>query len=179
MQITASELRGIASALATVDLEEIECLLASCYVDQNARTSVFHRSSAPFLQAQADVRAVIGGFLAAFGDRDFAVFMPYFSEDATVFFPPSAAAPSGRVRGRPSIEQAFKAVFDRYPSRSAATRTPIAPQELLVQEFDSFAIVTFELGSGPARQRRTFVLRRIDGSWRIVHLHGSSFDTPQ
>jgi ketosteroid isomerase-like protein len=140
----------------------------------------FVASCASPLHAQShDVRAVTSGFLAAFGNRDFAVFMPYFSDDATVFFPPSAAAPSGRVRGRPSIEQAFKAVFARYPPRSTATPTPIAPQELLVEEFDDFAIVTFELGSSTARQRRTLILRRIEGSWRIVHLHGSAFDTPQ
>ena len=137
-------------------------------------------SCASSLHAQPDdVRTVIGDFLAAFRNRDFAVFMPYFSEDATVFFPPSAAAPAGRIRGRTSIEQAFKTVFDRYPARSTGARVPIAPQELLVEQFDSFAVVTFELGVGTARQRRTFVLRRIEGAWRIVHLHGSASGTPQ
>jgi ketosteroid isomerase-like protein len=132
------------------------------------------------LHAQPDdVRVAISGFLAAFGNRDFAVFMPYFSEDATVFFPPSAAAPVGRIRGRTSIEQAFKTIFDRYPARATGTRAPIAPQELLVEHFDSCAVVTFELGSGTARQRRTFVLRRIEGAWKIVHLHGSASGTPQ
>jgi ketosteroid isomerase-like protein len=76
-----------------------------------------------------DVRSVIDGFLAAFGNRDFAVFMPYFSEDATVFFPPSAAAPPGRIKGRAAIEREFKALFERYPQRPKGTRAPITPRE--------------------------------------------------
>jgi ketosteroid isomerase-like protein len=126
-----------------------------------------------------DVRTVIEGFLAAFGNRDFTTFMPYFSDDATVFFPPSAAAPPGRINGKSAIEQAFRTVFERYPPRSAGQRPPIAPKELLVEHVDNVAIVTFELGSGTARQRRTLVLRRMDGVWKIVHLHGSASGTPQ
>jgi hypothetical protein len=49
-------------------------------------------SSTTTVHAQSvDVRTVIEGFLAAFGNRDFTTSMPYFSDDATVFFPPSAA----------------------------------------------------------------------------------------
>ena len=44
---------------------------------------------------EKDVERVIRDFLVAFSNRDFAVFVPYFSEDATVFFPPSTAAPLG------------------------------------------------------------------------------------
>lgn len=124
---------------------------------------------------QKDVDRVIRDFLVAFGNRDFAVFVPYFSEDATVFFPPSAAAPTGRVQGRPEIERTFKAVFDAYPPRSNRPPTPIAPQDLLIQELDGdTVVVTFQLGTETARQRRTFVLKRLGNEWKIVHLHGSA-----
>ena len=123
---------------------------------------------------QKDVERVIGDFLVAFSNRDFAVFVPYFSEDATVFFPPSAAAPLGRVRGRSEIERTFKTIFDAYPPRTTRAPAPIAPQDLLIQEFDGHAVVTFQLGSETARQRRTFVLKRIGDEWKIVHLHGSA-----
>ena len=123
---------------------------------------------------QKDVERVIRDFLVAFSNRDFAVFVPYFSEDATVFFPPSTAAPLGRVQGRSEIERTFKTIFDAYPPRPTRPPTPIAPQDLLIQELDGHAVVTFQLGSDTARQRRTFVLRRVGEEWKIVHLHGSA-----
>ena len=125
-------------------------------------------------KTQTDVERVIRDFLVAFSNRDFAVFVPYFSEDATVFFPPSMAAPLGRVQGRSEVERAFKTIFDAYPPRTGRPPTPIAPQDLLIQELDGHAIVTFHLGSETARQRRTIVLKRIGDEWKIVHLHGSA-----
>ena len=123
---------------------------------------------------QKDIERVIRDFLLAFGNRDYAVFVPYFAEDATVFFPPSMAAPLGRVQGRSEIERTFKAIFDAYPPRSNRPPTPIAPQDLLIQESDGHAVVTFQLGSDAARQRRTLVLKRMGAGWKIVHLHGSA-----
>ena len=123
---------------------------------------------------QKDVERVIREFLVAFSNRDVGVFIPYFSEDATVFFPPSAAAPLGRVQGRSEIQRTFKKIFDAYPPRTGRAPTPITPQDLLIQELDGHAVVTFQLGSETARQRRTFVLRRIGDEWKIVHLHGSA-----
>ena len=124
--------------------------------------------------SQKDIERVIREFLVAFSNRDYAVFVPYFAEDATVFFPPSTAAPLGRVQGRSEIERTFKAIFDAYPPRSNRPPAPIAPQDLLIQELDGHAVVTFQLGSETARQRRTFVLKRVGAEWKIVHLHGSA-----
>ena len=123
---------------------------------------------------QKDVERVIRDFLVAFSNRDLALFIPYFSEDATVFFPPSTAAPLGRVQGRSEIERTFKMIFDAYPPRPNRPPSPIAPQDLLIQELNGHAIVTFQLGSETARQRRTFVLTRVGDDWKIVHLHGSA-----
>jgi len=123
---------------------------------------------------QKDVERVIRDFLVAFSNRDFAGFVPYFSEDATVFFPPSTAAPLGRVQGRSEIERTFKTIFDAYPPRTTRAQTPIAPQDLLIQELDGHAVVTFQLGSETARQRRTFVLKHVGDDWKIVHMHGSA-----
>jgi ketosteroid isomerase-like protein len=123
---------------------------------------------------QKDVERVIRDFLVAFSNRDVAVFGPYFSEDATVFFPPSKAAPLGRVQGRSEIERTFKMIFDAYPPRSDRPATPISPRDLLIQELDGHAVITFQLGSETARQRRTFVLKRVGHDWKIVHLHGSA-----
>ena len=131
-------------------------------------------SARPQQNQQRDVEGVVREFLTAFSNRDFGLFIPYFSEDATVFFPPSMAAPLGRVQGRSEIERAFKTIFDAYPPRTGRPPTPIAPQDLLIQDLDGHAIVTFQLGSETARQRRTIVLKRIGDEWKIVHLHGSA-----
>ena len=80
----------------------------------------------------------------------------------------------GRVQGRSEIERTFKAIFDAYPPRSNRPPTPIAPQDLLIQEYDGHAVVTFQLGSETARQRRTLALKRMGAEWKIVHLHGSA-----
>jgi ketosteroid isomerase-like protein len=121
-----------------------------------------------------DVRKTMTDFLAAFSNRDISAFIAYFAEDATAFFPPAATAPSARVQGRQAIQETFTTIYERYPPRSTTTRPPIAPQDLHIQEFDGTAIVTFHLGNDVARQRRTFVLRRIGDAWKIVHLHGSA-----
>ena len=124
------------------------------------------------------VERVVRDFLVAFGNRDFAAFVPYFSEDATVFFPPSATAPLGRVQGRSEIERTFKAIFAAYPPRATRPATPIAPLDLLIQELGEHAVATFHLGPENARQRRTLVLRRVGGQWKIMHLHGSAAGGP-
>ena len=125
-------------------------------------------------QSTQEIERVVTEFLTAFSNRDFARFVPFFSEDATMFFPPSAAAPTGRVRGRNEIEQTFRTVFAKYPPRAPGSVTPIRPLDLLVEEFGDVSVVTFHLGSETARQRRTLVLRRLGGDWKIVHLHGSA-----
>ena len=125
-------------------------------------------------QSAQDIERVVTEFLTAFGNRDFARFVPFFSEDATMFFPPSAAAPTGRVRGRNEIEQTFRTIFAKYPPRAPGSVGPIRPLDLLVEEFGAVAVVTFHLGGETARQRRTLVLRRLGGDWKIVHLHGSA-----
>lgn len=124
-------------------------------------------------QSTQEIERVVTQFLTAFSNRDVVGFVPFFSEDATMFFPPSAAAPTGRVRGRNEIAQTFAAIFEKYPPREPGSGTPIRPLDLLVEELGDVAVVTFHLGSETARQRRTLVLRRIGGEWKIVHLHGS------
>jgi hypothetical protein len=73
---------------------------------------------------QKEIERVVRDFLIAFGNRDCALFVPYFSEDATVFFPPSKAAPLGRVQGRSQIERTSKTIFDAYPPRSDRPPAP-------------------------------------------------------
>ena len=123
---------------------------------------------------QSDPERVVREFLVPFANRDFDRFIPYFAEDATMFFPPANAAPTSLVRGRANIEKAFKTLYSAYPRPAGAAPNAITPRDLLVQESGDHAVVTFALGNDAAPGRRTIVLRRIANQWQIVHLHGSS-----
>lgn len=118
-----------------------------------------------------DVEQVMKSFLVPFSRQDIAGFIDYFADDAVVFFPSAAFAPM-RIEGKDAIARTFARVFK--PAPPATDRPLIQPQDLKVQHFGDSAIVTLHLGSDAARGRRTFVLRRDAGRWRIVHLHAST-----
>jgi ketosteroid isomerase-like protein len=118
-----------------------------------------------------DIEQTIERFLVPFSNRDIPAFAEFFVEDATMFFP-SAAGPANRVEGKIGIGQQFKELYKRVGPPRGAGGT-IRPQDLKVQRFDGFAVVTFHLGTDTARGRRTFVLRRDGSDWKIVHVHVS------
>ena len=110
-------------------------------------------------------------------NNDVAAFSEFMAEDATMFFPPSApGAPSLRVQGKTEIARAFAEMYARLGATKTTGRQ-IQPQGLLVQQYDTFAVVTFYLGSDARRGRRSFVFRRTGSQWKIVHLHASDFPT--
>ena len=137
----------------------------------------------PVLEGQApdSVQATMQGFLVAFNNLDMPAFIAYFADDATFFnrpAPPPQTFPD-RIHGKSEVQRVFQVVFDQIRAGSGRTSAPfqnIQPQDLLVQQFDTMAIVTFHLGTTIARGRRTFVLRRIGAEWKIEHLHASTFD---
>ena len=143
--------------------------------------AVLPRSATGTQDQRAAIERMMREFLVHFSNRDVAAFGPYFAEDATVFFPPSAfGPPSGRVEGRASIAEGFRRLYERVGRERAAPRPAgagIQPRDLRIQAFEGFAVVTFHLGSDSARGRRTFVLRRADTTWTIVHLHASTVDS--
>jgi ketosteroid isomerase-like protein len=53
------------------------------------------------------------------------------------------------------------------------------PKNLEVQMFGDIAIATFNLYDRPGTiNRRTLVLRKESGGWKIVHLHASEITRP-
>ena len=117
-----------------------------------------------------EIGQIMKAFLVPFSNQNVDEFIEYVADDATAFFPASRFA-TDRIEGKASIARTFAGVFKYDPTVS---RPLIQPQDLKVQTFGDTAIVTFHLGSNTARGRRTFVLRRVDGKWKIVHLHASS-----
>ena len=133
------------------------------------------------VQAQAQtptdaVEQVIASFLVPFSSGNVAGFIDYFADDATLFMPPirEGVAPA-RVAGKAAIKTEFEALFGTVPRAGARL---IQPQDLNVQRFGDFAIVTFHLGSEASRSRRTFILRKSEPGWKIMHLHASIFRLP-
>jgi ketosteroid isomerase-like protein len=126
-----------------------------------------------------DVERVLAAFLIPFSNGNVAEFIDYFAEDATLFMPPTAPGASpDRVQGKAAIAREFQALFGRFTAPPGGQRTTIRPQDLNVQRFSDFAVVTFHLGTDASRGRRTFVLRRTEQEWRILHLHASTVLPP-
>ena len=99
------------------------------------------------------VEQTVSRFLVAFANRDVPAFTDFIAEDATMFFPPSApGAPSLRVQGKTEIARVFTELYAKL-GLTKTTGQSIQPQDLLVQQYDSFAVVTFHLGACPRNPR--------------------------
>ena len=122
-------------------------------------------------------------FLTAFNNLDMPAFLDRFAEDATIIHPPSGPPRTfpTRLQGKQEIQRTFQVVFDQIRSASKRTSPPyqdLQPRDLLVQQVDGFAVLTFHLGTERRIGRRTLVLRRIGADWKIIHLHASTFELP-
>jgi ketosteroid isomerase-like protein len=108
----------------------------------------------------------VEAFLSALdkGDTNIA---QLFAEDATVFFPMNNQPL--RLNGRAEIAAAFASLFG--PGYRGGLPKPEA---MRVQMAGDAAIVTFQNVNPNVTSRRTFVLRRENRRWLIVHLHGSN-----
>lgn len=124
---------------------------------------------------QDDALATVQAFVRANETADLALIAGTFDDGATVFFPGERPQ---RASGKAEIRAVFAALF-----KQRKGPITITPRDVVVQLLGDVAIVTAHLGTLPALPvqaptafaRRTFVLRRIDDQWLIVHLHASNF----
>jgi ketosteroid isomerase-like protein len=160
-------------------LNVIRWVVAGLFVFSLSSSS---RAAVPAVAQDANgVEVAASGFIAAFNNLDMAAFLTCFTEDATIIHPPSGPPRTfpTRLQGKPDIERTFRVVFDQIRHASGRATAPfqnIQPQDLLIQQFDGFAVVTFHLGTETRRGRRTLVFRRVASEWKIVHLHASLFE---
>ena len=113
----------------------------------------------------------VHSFVAALARFDLDALVASFDENATVFMPlPSMP---DRLEGREAIRAAFASMFDQARA-SGTTSITLNVQKLRVDELGDVAVATFDVGAGAAISRRTVVLRRVVGGWRVVHLHASN-----
>ena len=85
-------------------------------------------------------------------------------------FSPLGTYPA-RLDGRAAIMEQFKAISEALKQMPTPIR--IDPQEMVVREFGDIALVTFHLKLPGPLHRRSFILRKRDGRWRIAHIHAS------
>jgi ketosteroid isomerase-like protein len=119
-------------------------------------------------EGNADVRETLDGFFRAVESRAPDRIAPFFEEDAQMFSP--LGTYPARLDGRAAIMEQFKAI-----SEALKQMPPIRidPQEMIVREFGDIALVTFHLKLPGPLHRRSFILRKRDGHWRIAHIHAS------
>lgn len=129
-----------------------------------------------------DALATVQTFVRANETANLDLIVSTFDERATVFFP--GGRPQ-RASGKGEIREVFAELF-----KQRKGPITITPRDVSVQLFGDVAIVTAHLRALPATPireptvfpRRTFVLRRVDGRWLIVHHHASNIalePTPQ
>ncbi|HLK29249.1 MAG TPA: nuclear transport factor 2 family protein [Puia sp.] len=115
-------------------------------------------------------------FVEAFKNLEFDKFQTFFSDDVTVFFPPSALV-ADRINGKEKAMEVFKNFFDKVrKSKAAPPYLDINPQKLQINIFEEIAIVTFELDDKDALSRRTIIFKKQNGQFMIIHLHASKID---
>jgi ketosteroid isomerase-like protein len=115
-------------------------------------------------------RALLDCFLGAFSRLDLDAMLVCFAPQATAFFP--VEHQRTRLDDMAAIAAAFAAVLAQLRTKRA-TGLPLVAENLIVQEWDDTAVATFHL-RGEHLSRRTLVLQRSAGEWRIVHLHASN-----
>lgn len=132
-------------------------------------------SAAPTLAPRARLdlsspQRAMNAFFAALNSFDAKGYEATLTDDATLFFtgPPF---PIGRVQGRAAIMKLVTPLLDRL--RAKGTKGTVAPADLEFQTWGDTSVVTFDIPVGVALDRRTFVLRRQHGQWKIAHLHAS------
>ena len=128
--------------------------------------------------APGDPLAPVQAMTAAMANADIDAFMAEFHDDATVFMPFDSVP--RRIEGREAIRATFERFFaEMRKSPQGPPYMKLEPLDVETQRHGDTAVVTFHLGKEPETEpamfsRRTFVVTRKGGRWRIAHLHASN-----
>lgn len=115
----------------------------------------------------------VNNFVTAFNNFNWAAFRESFTDDATIFYPYWTQA--RRIQGRQEIEKAWLNIFPEFVDINNSRKLQISPKDIELQLYQQNAIVTFHLGDGlNSLSRRTLLMIKEKGSWKIAHLHASS-----
>ncbi|MFT3696833.1 MAG: nuclear transport factor 2 family protein [Kofleriaceae bacterium] len=134
---------------------------------------------APVMPASNEIEAQVRTFLHHFENLEWEPFIASFTDDACVFHP-TAKTPNAFC-GRDAVRAKWQLVFDGI--RAGATSGPpyqhLDPIDLRVTVLGpDAALATFELHNAERTARRSVVLVRRDGAWKILHIHASNVPWP-
>ena len=110
-------------------------------------------------------------FLAAVMSQNHERIMAFFNDDAQMFSPLGTYA--ARLDGRAAIGKQFESIMEAIKSQPGGG-LKIEPQDIEARELaPNVALVTFHLRLPGPLHRRSFVMTRGAGGWRIAHIHAS------
>lgn len=129
----------------------------------------------------ASAEAALRAFLRSFADCDLVAMEAAFAPDATSFDAltagPNAAVPTlASMKRAPGIPATMRRVAERMKQERPGPpyHRPDQIDDLLVQVVGDMALCTFQFNDPNRIGRRTVVLVRRAGVWRILHLHASN-----
>lgn len=129
---------------------------------------------------EAQVEAALRAFLTAFENCDLPAMAAAFAPEATSFdrttMSPAGQAsirldPWRRVAGPPPGMWAVAESLKKTGSGPPYQR--LDPQDLLIQASADMAVCSFHLTGPHLVGRRTIVMAKRPGGWKIIHLHAS------
>ena len=123
-----------------------------------------------------DIDSVLSEFVDAFNRLELERFMDLWERDASLFHPfPEMAKRLAADEVREGWSRVFSLIREATPG---PPYMDLRPTDLQITELGEDArLVTFHLEVPGALARRSMVLRRDGGGWKIVHLHGSNLTT--
>jgi len=122
-------------------------------------------------QATNEARETLQQFFNAVMSQKLESIMGFFAEDAQMFSP-MGTFPS-RLDGRAAIGKQFGAILEAVKAQAGGT-LKLEPQDIDVRELGTdAALITFHLKMPGPLHRRSFVMTRNSGGWRIAHIHAS------
>lgn len=124
---------------------------------------------------EAEVRDTLDRFLRAVESLDIEHIALFFEDDAQMFSPMPAYP--RRLDGRAAIIDQFKTILQLIRQAPQTIKLDIA--DLVACDLGGgAALLTFHLSQPGPVHRRTFVMRRGGGGWRIAHIHASVESPP-
>jgi ketosteroid isomerase-like protein len=122
-------------------------------------------------QTTNDAVETLNQFLAAVMSQNLEKIMAFFNEDAQMFSPLGTYA--ARLDGRAAIGKQFGSIMEAIKSQPGGS-IKIEPQDLDARELaPNAALITFHLRLPGPLHRRSFVMTKGAGGWRIAHIHAS------
>lgn len=149
------------------------------FLSAPALAGVATASVAKAADRRSEAEAALRAFLRAFENGELAVMEAAFPPDSVSFDPvvmsEKGSGPVDHQAYRRRAGMPMRALVEGdLKSGKPPPYRKLDPKDLLVQIEGDVAVCTFHLDGPTSLARRTIVLVRRDGGWKILHLHGSN-----